>query len=226
GTVIAAMSLPNVLSRLTENCTVIAPGDRYDLLPGLVMAQQSGTFPSLSSIVLTGGYDVPEEVGRLISGVQQDLPIITSTLSTFDTAVSIAKSRGRLTASSPQKLDAARRAVAEHLPIPDLLSALEVSRSEVVTPMMFEFELIARARGEKKTIVLPEGDDPRIIEAAESLLARGVAELILLGEENVIRAKASQLGHDISEARVISPHDEEHVERFAQEYARLRAKKG
>ncbi|MBP2381984.1 BioD-like phosphotransacetylase family protein [Brachybacterium sacelli] len=70
GTVIAAMSLPNVLSRLTENCTVIAPGDRYDLLPGLVMAQQSGTFPSLSSIVLTGGYDVPEEVSRLVSGVQ------------------------------------------------------------------------------------------------------------------------------------------------------------
>ena len=226
GTVIAAMSLPNVLSRLTENCTVIAPGDRYDLLPGLVMAQQSGTFPSLSSIILTGGYEVPDEVGRLISGVQQDLPIIASNLSTFETAVSIAKSRGRLTAGSPQKLDAARRAVAEHLPIPELLGALEVSRSEVVTPMMFEFELIARARGEKKTIVLPEGDDPRIIEAAESILARGVAELVLLGEKNVIRAKASQLGHDISEARVISPHDEEHVERFAHEYARLRAKKG
>ena len=226
GTVIAAMSLPNVLSRLTENCTVIAPGDRYDLLPGLVMAQQSGTFPALSSIVLTGGYDVPEEVSRLISGVQQDLPIIASELSTFDTAVRVAKSRGRLDVDSPQKMDAARRAVAEHLPTPELLSALEVSRSEVVTPMMFEFELLARARGEKKTIVLPEGDEPRIIAAAESILARGVADLILLGDENTIRARSAQLGHDISEARVVSPHDEEHVERYAAEYARLRAKKG
>ena len=226
GTVIAAMSLPNVLSRLTENCTVIAPGDRYDLLPGLVMAQQSGTFPALSSIVLTGGYDVPEEVSRLISGVQQDLPIIASELSTFDTAVRVAKSRGRLDVDSPQKMDAARRAVAEHLPTPELLSALEVSRSEVVTPMMFEFELLARARGEKKTIVLPEGDEPRIIAAAESILARGVADLILLGDENTIRARSAQLGHDISEARVVSPHDEEYVERYAAEYARLRAKKG
>ena len=226
GTVIAAMSLPNVLSRLTENCTVIAPGDRYDLLPGLVMAQQSGTFPALSSIVLTGGYDVPEEVGRLISGVQQDLPIIASDLSTFDTAVKVAKTRGRLDVNSPQKMDAARRAVAEHLPTPELLSALELSRSEVVTPMMFEFELLARARGEKKTIVLPEGEEPRIIAAAEALLARGVAHLILLGDENTIRAKSAQLGHDISEARVVSPHDEEHVERYAAEYARLRAKKG
>ncbi|WP_299300195.1 phosphate acetyltransferase [uncultured Brachybacterium sp.] len=226
GTVIAAMSLPNVLSRLTENCTVIAPGDRYDLLPGLVMAQQSGTFPALSSIVLTGGYDVPDEVGRLISGVQQDLPIIATDLSTFETAVRVAKSRGRLDVNSPQKMDAARRAVAEHLPIPELLSSLEVSRSEVVTPMMFEFELLARARGEKKTIVLPEGEEPRIIAAAEALLARGVADLILLGEENTIRAKSAQLGHDISEARIVSPHDEEHVERYAAEYARLRAKKG
>ena len=226
GTVIAAMSLPNVLTRLTENCTVIAPGDRYDLLPGLVMAQQSGTFPALSSIVLTGGYEVPEEVDRLISGVQQDLPIITSELSTFDTAVRIARSRGRLSAASAQKLDAARRAVAEHLPTEELLSALEVTRSEVVTPMMFEFELLARARGEKKTIVLPEGEDERILAAAESILARGVADLVLLGEENTIRAKASQLGHDISEARVVSPHDPEHVERYAEEYARLRAKKG
>ncbi|ATG55506.1 phosphate acetyltransferase [Brachybacterium ginsengisoli] len=226
GTVIAAMSLPNVLSRLTENCTVIAPGDRYDLLPGLVMAQQSGTFPALSSILLTGGYDVPEEVGRLISGVRQDLPILTTDLSTFDTAVRVSTSRGRLDVASPQKMDAARRAVAEHLPIPELLTSLEVSRSEVVTPMMFEFELLARARGAKKTIVLPEGDEPRIIAAAEAILARGVAELILLGDENEIRALAAQLGHDISEARIVSPHHEEHVERYAAEYARLRAKKG
>ena len=226
GTVIAAMSLPNVLSRLTENCTVIAPGDRYDLLPGLVMAQQSGTFPSLAGIVLTGGYEVPEEIDRLISGVQQDLPIIASQLSTFDTALQIARARGRLDAASPQKLDAARREVAEHLPTDELLSALEVSRSEVVTPMMFEFELLARARGAKKTIVLPEGEDPRILAASEAILARGVADLVLLGEENAIRARASQLGHDISEARVVSPHDPEHVERFAEEYARLRAKKG
>ena len=226
GTVIAAMSLPNVLSRLSENCTVVAPGDRYDLLPGLIMAQQSGTLPSLSSIILTGGYEVPDEVARLISGVQQDLPIIASDLSTYDTAVRVARTTGRLTGDSPQKLDAARRAVAEHLPTEELLAALDVSRSEVVTPMMFEFDLLARARGAKKRIVLPEGEEPRIIAAAEAILARGVADLILLGEENTIRAKASQLGHDISEARIVSPQDEELVEKYAAEYARLREKKG
>ncbi len=226
GTVVAAMSLPNVLSHLTENCTVVTPGDRFDLLPGLLMAQQSGTFPALSSIVLTGGYEIPDEVTRLVSGIQQDLPVIATELSTFETAVRVARTRGRLHASSPQKLDAARRAVAEHLPTPTLLKALELNRSEVVTPMMFEFELLARARGEKKRIVLPEGDEPRIIAAAETILARGVADLILLGDENAIRAKAAQLGHDISDARVVSPQDPELLEKYSAEYARLRAKKG
>jgi phosphate acetyltransferase len=226
GNLVAAMSLPNVLRRLTENCTVIAPGDRYDLLPGLFLAQQSGTFPALSSIVLTGGYEIPSEVTRLIEGVQQDLPIIATEDSTYEAAVAIAGTHGRLTADSPQKLDAARRAVAEHLPMDELLETLDVTRSDVVTPMMFEFELLARARGEKKRIVLPEGDEPRILAAAEAILARGVADLILLGEETTIRSRAAQLGHDISEATVISPQDPDLVERFAAEYARLRAKKG
>src|SRR5699024_39439 len=175
----------------------------------------------------------PPEVGRWISGVQQDLPIIASEQSTFDTAVKVDRARGRLSADSPQKLDAARRAVAEHLPTSEVLTVLEVTRSEVITPMMFEFELLARARGEKKRIVLPEGDDPRILAAADAILARGVAGLLLLGAALVLcvaalarRPRAAQLGHDISEARIVSPHDPEMVERFAAEYARLRAKKG
>ncbi|MDO5645737.1 MAG: phosphate acetyltransferase [Dermabacter sp.] len=225
-TVVAAMGLPNVLRRLTENSTVIAPGDRNDLLPGLLLAQQSGTFPTLSSIVLTGGYGLPEEISRLTTGVQGDLPIIVTEENTFEAAVKVDAARGRLTASSTQKLDAARRVVAENLPMSRLLATLNVAKSNVVTPMMFQFELIARARGEKKTIVLPEGDEPRIIAAADAILNRGVAHLILLGDETAIRAKASQLGHDITEARIISPHDEALVEEFAEEYARLRAKKG
>lgn len=226
GTVVAAMTLPNVLDRITENCTVVAPGDRYDLLPGMMMAQQSGTFPSMSSLVLTGGYTVPDQVVRLIEGLPQELPIITTDLPTFETAVKVSQVRGQLTADSPQKIDAARRAVVDNMPTEELLDRLALTRSDVVTPMMFEFDLLARARGEKKRIVLPEGDEPRIIAAAESILARGVADLILLGDETVIRAKASQLGHDISGATVISPHDEDLVEKYAAEYARLRAKKG
>ncbi|MGQ4508476.1 phosphate acetyltransferase [Dermabacteraceae bacterium P13128] len=224
--VIAAMSLPNVLKRLSENCTVIAPGDRFDLLPGLFMAQQSGTLPTLSSIILSGGYELPSEVSLLLKGLPQDLPLITTDASTFEVARRVDRTRGSLTSDSPAKVEAARRSFADNVDSTELMSAINVATSDVVTPMMFQFDLLARARGERKRIVLPEGNEPRILAATETLLARGVADLILLGEENEIRSKASQLGHDITGATIVSPHDEKLVEKYAAEYARLRAKKG
>ena len=68
GLVVAAMSLPNVLTRLRPDVTVIAPSDRPDLLPGLVLAHQSGTFPRLAGVLLTGGYEVPEPIAPTLQG--------------------------------------------------------------------------------------------------------------------------------------------------------------
>ena len=80
---------------------------------------------------------------------------------------------------------------------------------------MFEYQLMERARADRKHIVLPESTDDRILEAAAILLRRGVADLTLLGEETKVRARASALGLDLDEAKVISPLDPELVERFA-----------
>jgi phosphate acetyltransferase len=74
--------------------------------------------------------------------------------------------------------------------------------------------------------VLPEGDDDRILRAAGIVLARGIADLTILGDEADVRSRATGLGVDISAARVISPFDEVLRNRFSQEYARLRAHKG
>ena len=73
--IVAAMSLPHVLDRLNPDVAVIAPSDRTDLIPGLMLAHQSGTFPALAGILLTGGYQIPDSIRRLSEGVQQDLPI-------------------------------------------------------------------------------------------------------------------------------------------------------
>jgi phosphate acetyltransferase len=70
--IVAAMSLPHVLDRLLPDAAVIAPSDRTDLLPGLMLAHQSGTFPPLAGILLTGGYEIPDSIRRLSEGVQQD----------------------------------------------------------------------------------------------------------------------------------------------------------
>ena len=229
GFVVAAMSLPNVLVRLHEATTVIAPGDRYDLLPGLVMAHQSGTFPRLAAIVLTGGYTPPEAVTRLIDGVHPDLPVLVTDGDTFETATTLAAVQGRLTADSPVKIAAALKVFAESVDGDALLAAIDVAgpdQTGVVTPLMFQYQLLDQARAAAKHIVLPEGEDPRILTAAASLLRLGVAELTLLGSEPAVRAAAAAVNADIDRAHIISPDDEQYVERFAAEYARLRSAKG
>ncbi len=83
--------------------------------------------------------------------------------------------------SSTKKLEVARRLFSEHVDQDALLGAIDVSGSTVRTPLMFEFQLMERARSSRKHIVLPESTDDRILEAAAILLRRGVAQLTLLG---------------------------------------------
>ena len=226
GLIVAAMSLPNVLARLGPDVTVIAPSDRTDLIPGLMLAHQSGTFPTLAGILLTGGYPLPDTIRRLSEGVQQDLPIALTDLGTFTTAEKLMRVRGPMTKASTSKVETARRLFAEQVDQAALLAAVDVPASEVRTPLMFEYQLVERARADRKHIVLPEASDDRILEAAAILLRRGVADLTLLGEETKVRARGSALGLDLDAAAVVSPTDPELVERFAAAYTKARAHKG
>src|SRR3712207_3759541 len=219
GLIVAAMSLPNVLERLGPDVAVIAPSDRTDLIPGLMLAHQSGTFPTLAGILLTGGDPLPETIRRLSAGVEQDLPIALTDLGTFTTAERLMRVRGPMTKHSVNKIETARRLFAESVDQAALLAAIDVATSEVRTPLMFEYQLMERARSDRKHIVLPESTDDRILEAAAILLRRGVADLTLLGEETNVRARASTLGLDLDAAAIVSPLDPELRERFATAYA-------
>jgi phosphate acetyltransferase len=226
GVIVAAMSLPNVLDRLVPDVAVIAASDRTDLLPGLMLAHQSGTFPALAGILLTGGHDMPETIRRLSEGVQQDLPIALTDLGTFTTAERVMRVRGPITKDSSRKIETAHRGFAEQVDQAALLAAIDVSGSQVRTPLMFEYQLMERARADRQRIVLPESQDDRILEATAILLRRGVADLTLLGDENKVRARASALGLDLDEASIVSPFDADLVEKFAAAYAEARAHKG
>lgn len=226
GFVVAAMSLPNVLTRLRDDFTVIAPGDRVEVLPALILAHQSATFPHLAAIVLTGGYTPPDSVQQLLDGIQQELPILVTTGGTFETATRLAAVRGRLSALSSRKLETALRVFHESVDTEGLLAAIDVAESDVVTPLMFQYRVFERARADRRRVVLPEGEDERILRATAILSRLAVADLILLGDEAAIRAKAAAIGVDITAARIVSPTDPQLVVTFAEEYTRLRAHRG
>jgi phosphate acetyltransferase len=226
GVVVAGMSMVNVLPRLLQGAVLVVAGDRTEVLLAAMMAQSSGTFPSIAGIVLNGGFDLPEPIERLLDGLPQTLPIIRTTMGTYDTIVAITRTRGRLAADSQRKYDAALALFEKHVDGSALLERLDVSRTEVVTPLMFEYALLERARQNRKHIVLPEGEDDRVLRAAHTLLAREVADLTILGDPVEINSRATELGLDLSKARTLSPKDPELGLRFAEEYARLRAHKG
>ncbi|WP_394550913.1 phosphate acetyltransferase [Agromyces sp. MMS24-JH15] len=224
--VVAAMSMENVLPRLVEGSVVVIPGDRSEVLLGVLLAHASASFPSLSGIVLSGGIPLAESVDLLLSGLRSTLPIIRTKLDTYASAIAITQARGRLAAESQRKHDTALSLFETHVDGSKILDLLDVSRPEVVTPIMFEYRLLEQARAARKRIVLPEGYDDRILRAAATLLRREVADLVIIGEEIEVRARAIGLGLDISKAEVISNHDAVLVGRFAREYEQRRAHKG
>ena len=226
GVVVAGMSMVNVLPRLLEGSVVIIPADRSEVLLATLLANASGTFPSISGIVLNGGFELPEPVTRLLDGLGSSVPIITTELGTYETAVRIMGTRGRLAADSQRRYDTALALFEQNVDTGELLVAFGLARATVVTPLMFEFQLIERARARRKRIVLPEGGDDRVLRAAATVLKRGIADLVILGEPFEVRARAIELGIDIQGAEVLSPLDAVHVHKFAEEYARLRAHKG
>ena len=223
---VGAMTLPNVLDRLVEGGVVVTPSDRVDVLLGVLMAHASQTFPALAGVFLNGGFGIPPQIEQLVAGLGPRLPIVTTQGDTYPTATRLASARGRLSKESPRKVAIALTLFEKHVDGGDLLTRLDVTRSDVITPLMFEHELLDRARAERRHVVLPEGEEERIIRAADTLLRREVADLTLLGDPNTVKTKADQLGLDIGLARILDPHDAELLERFAAEYAALRAHKG
>jgi phosphate acetyltransferase len=81
------------------------------------------------------------------------------------------------------------------------------------------------ARRDRRRIVLPEGQEERILRAAEVVLARGIADLTLLGNEEEIQRRIGALGLKLDGADIIDPATSPWREEFAKEYQTLRSKK-
>ena len=107
-----------------------------------------------------------------------------------------------------------------------LARARQVRDARPVTPLLFQRRLLDEARAVDQRIVLPEGTEPRIVQAAADVLRTGGARLILLGDPGAVRQVATSEGVDISGANIVDPTNDPLRERFADEYAELRATKG
>ncbi|HEX7323343.1 MAG TPA: phosphate acetyltransferase [Mycobacterium sp.] len=223
---VGGMTAEHILERLVEGQVVIVPADRSEVLLALVNAHAAQGFPSLSGIILNGGLMPHPEIDKLVKGLRSTLPLITTGHGTYKTAELASNTRARITVGSLRKVDIALQVMSAHTDGTALLDRMRVPAPTVVTPQMFEYRLLERARAGRRHIVLPEGGDDRILLAAGRLLSRGIVDLTILGVESTVRRRGAELGVDLGAAEVLDPATSGLLESFGAEYARLRARKG
>jgi phosphate acetyltransferase len=226
--IVGAMSLPNFLDRVAEDDLVITPGDRADVIAGSLAAHVSGSYPPVAGLLLTGGL-VSDPIRRLIEGFDVGgVPVIEVDCDTFGAATAVGTVRGAITAASERKIDTALRLFHEHADVAALVGRLSAGEqsSGHVTPLMFEHDLVQRAKADRKHIVLPEGTDERVLTAADQLLRDDVADLTLLGDADDIRTRAASLGLRLPGVKIVDPRTSRNLDRFADTYFRMRRHKG
>lgn len=223
---VGGMTAENILERLTDGQVVIVPADRSDVLLALVNAHEAQGFPSLAGIILNGGLLPHPAIDKLVKGLRPTLPLIATGHRTYDTAELVSHTGSRITVDALRKIDTALAVMAAHIDGAELAERIRVPASTVVTPQMFEYRLLERARSDRRHIVLPEATDDRVLLAAGRLLSRGIVDLTLLGVEDAVRRRGAELGVDVAAAQVVDPASSGLLESFGAEYARLRAHKG
>jgi phosphate acetyltransferase len=229
GVLVGAATLPSVLGHLEEGSLVITPGDRDDIVMGMLAAAASATAPHVSGLLLSAGLEPDPRVRGLLDGLAPHTPVIAVDTDTFTTAQAVAGVQGRLSAASTRKIDAALGDFERAIDVAELARRVEVTRSVRVTPLMFEYDLVERARADRRHIVLPEGDDDRVLRATETILRRDVATVTLLGRPEELHRQAAALGLQLDEVEIVDPTGPETGplrERLATAYAEARAHKG
>lgn len=223
-----AMQLRNYLTRIKEDSLVITPGDRADIILGALQANSSSNYPRISGIVLTGGLVPEESIIKLIEGVESSVPIISVDGGTFEVSNTIGNINPKIYASNEKKILLALDTFDKFVNQEALATSLTSFVSDKMTPSMFQYNLLQRARANRKHIVLPEGNDERIIKAAMRLQLLDIVDLTILGDRNEIQAKADKLGIqiDLDKIQVLNPENSIHNDAFGKALYEARKHKG
>ena len=225
---VGAMQLRNYLTHLEEGCLVITPGDRADVILGALQANISSNYPRISGIVLSGGLHPEEPILRLIDGLQSTIPILSVEGNTFEVANKIGDMRSHMYADNEEKIILSINTFEEYCNVEKLADQLITFKHKGMTPRMFQYNLLKRAKMHRKHIVLAEGDDDRIITAAAQLDMMDFVDLTLLGKPEKIKEASARLGLKLNtdQIDIIDPLSSDYIQDFANTLYEQRKHKG
>ncbi|MEP6803581.1 MAG: phosphate acetyltransferase [Flavobacterium sp.] len=224
---VGAMQLHNYLVHLNDNALVITPGDRSDIILGALQANESANYPTISGIILTGNIIPEDSILKLIEGLSAIVPIIAVDGGTYSITNKIGSIRSEIYANNTHKIETSISTFEKYVAIDDLSERLITFVPEGMTPKMFQYNMVQRAKQHRKHIVLPEGNDDRIITAASRLLDMDVVDISIIGDKKYIESKVAELGitFDFSKVNIINPKESELYEDYANTYYELRKAK-
>ena len=223
---VAAMQLHNFLTRIERGSLIITPGDRADIIVACLAIVSSTSMENISGILLTGGLKPPKPIWSLIKGFPQMVPILSVKENTFPTATMVNKIHATISPDNDRKITQAIAVFEKNVNVKELGEKIIATRTSIVTPKMFEYALLQRAKAKKQHIVLPEGEEERILRASEILTRRDVVDITLLGDESLIHEKMGHMGLRMNGIKIIDPVRFKGFDDYAQTYYHLRKHKG
>jgi len=223
---VAAMQLRNFLKRIKHGSLIITSGDRADVIVACLSSVFSMSMPNISGIMLTGGLRPEETVSKLIEGFSDMVPVISVESDTFDSARIVDNVHAVITPENTRKITKALEVFEKNVYVEELGEKIIETQTSIVTPKMFEYGLLQNARTHKQHIVLPEGDEERVLRAAEILIRRDVVDLTLLGNEQEIRKKITQLSLQLDDIDIIEVQKSSFYDEYVQTYYELRKENG
>jgi phosphate acetyltransferase len=226
--IVGAMQLHNFLTRLGQNTLVVTPGDRGDIIIGALQANVSRNFGKVAGIIVSGGMVPEPSIVKLIEGLETIVPILQVEDGTFMVVTKVNQIRARIAAGDKEKIALAIRLFEAWVDETALTERLTSFHTDTLTPRMFQYQLVKRAKGSRKHIVLPEGEEDRILMAADMLVRQDVVDLTLLGDKETmeIAVKRLNLSLDLDQVFVENPETSPRLEDYALTLFELRKNKG
>ena len=225
--IMGAMQVPNFLNHIKDNVLIVTPGDRGDIIMSALQAHISANYPKVAGIVLTGGFEPEEPIMRLIQGLETVVPVIAVKSASFLTATRIGAIQSRISPDNEKKVQLAINTFKQYVDVQALDERLITFKPEGMTPHMFQYQLVKWARRRKMHIVLPEGNDERILRAAARLIAQDIVDITLLGDTNEISAMIRRLNIklDPDQINIVQPTASEKYEEYVDTLYQLRKEK-
>jgi phosphate acetyltransferase len=221
---VAAMSVEHFIEDLVEGTLVVVPADRPDILVASLASIVSPAIPTVAGVLVSGDYPLSDTLRRLLESAP--FPVAETPQAVHVAAAAVQSVRPLIRPESERKIATALGAFDAGVDTAELDRRIALERPARVTPIMFEYELVERAKADRGKIVLPEGDDDRILRGAEILVRRGVVDVTILGRPDEIRSRAAAIGVDLESIELIDPETSAQREDFAKRYYELRKHRG